>query len=252
MDFWDPGFINPLASKRPILLVDQSGIGLSGGEVPDTYAGWAQNMLDVVLSLGFKEIDVLGFSMGGFVAQMMALDAAASGVTVRKLIIAGSGPSAGEGVVGGDPKYLMELAQADTVEKQRVGMVKTFFSWSEKKEEVGAQWWERMSGARKDRSPMASEESTTRQIGAAQRWFGEDVKGSSYERLAEIQIPVLVANGSDDLLVPTENSWVLYKKLVNADAHLHIYPDSGHGFLDEYHQHFSGLVNDFLDGKANL
>jgi pimeloyl-ACP methyl ester carboxylesterase len=69
----------------------------------------------------------------------------------------------------------------------------------------------------------------------------------SYDRLHLIKIPVLVANGSNDLLVPTENSITLWRKLVNADAHLHLYPDSGHGFLDEYHEHFARLVNEFLD-----
>lgn len=78
---------------------------------------------------------------------------------------------------------------------------------------------------------------------------GEHREEGSYDRLHEIKISVLVANGNNDILVPTHDSYVLWQKLVNSDATLHLYPDSGHGFLDDYSEHFAGLLKSFLDEK---
>ena len=245
MDWWDPGFINPLAAKRPILLVDNTGVGRSEGEVGTTYAQWAQTIIDVAKALNITKLDVFGFSMGGFVAQRIALQAPE---LTRKLIVAGAGPSAGEGVVGGDPKYLVEVAGGSTFEEFHASLKHTFFSHSEKKQALAEEWIQRMASARKDRAPLLGEAGTQNQIAAVSRWFsGEHRDEAAYDQLDQITVPTLVANGSNDLLVPTPNSIVLWQRLVNADATLHLYPDSGHGFLDEYHVQFSRLVNEFLD-----
>lgn len=245
MDFWDPALINALAAKRPILLVDSTGVGRSEGEVPTRYSAWAEVIIEVVQALGIPKVDILGFSMGGFVVQLMALQAPD---LVRKLIVAGSGPSAGEGLLGTDPEYFTQVASGTTEEEWRKALKWTFFSHSDKKQEVAEQWWQRMTKARKDRAPLLGPEGVQNQVAAIQRFFSEEHRDEgSYDRLDQIKIPVLVANGSNDLLVATENSYVLWKRLVNADAHLHLYPDSGHGFLNEYHEHFSNLVNEFLD-----
>lgn len=250
MDHWDPLLLNGLASHRTVLLIDNAGVGRSAGTIPDTYAGWAAHMIAVALALGYKEVDVLGFSMGGFAALMIALNGPAAGLTVRRLIIGGSGPSAGEGITSGDPRWFNQLVSAKTEEEQRKGFLTTFFSPDEKKQKIGAEWWERMTNARPNRSDYLGEEATAQQIKAVIRWSTpgeEERKKGSYDRLHELTIPVLVANGSNDVLVPTGNSIVLWQKLVNAQASLHLYPDSGHGFLDEYARHFGWLVNDFLD-----
>ncbi|OQV02924.1 hypothetical protein CLAIMM_08038 [Cladophialophora immunda] len=245
MDWWDPVFINGLAAKRPILLVDNTGVGRSEGEVGLTFAAWAQTIIDVAKALGIPKLDVLGFSMGGFVAQRIALQ---EPDLVRRLIVAGAGPSAGEGVVGGDPKYFTEVASAATPEESNTGLMHTFFSPSAKKQARAAEWIRRMEAARRDRAPLLHEQGTQRQIAAVQRWFSGDFRDEgSFDLLDRIAVPTLVANGSNDLLVPTENSIVLWRRLTNCDASLHLYPDSGHGFLDEYNVHFAQLVNDFLD-----
>ncbi|KIW89580.1 uncharacterized protein Z519_09736 [Cladophialophora bantiana CBS 173.52] len=245
MDWWDPIFLNRLAAKRPILLVDNTGVGRSEGEVGTSFVAWAQTIIDVAAALHIPKLDVLGFSMGGFAAQRMVLQAPK---LVRRLIVAGAGPSAGEGVVGGDPKYFAEVAGATTLEDANTGLMHTFFSPSAKKQTKAAEWIERMSSARKDRAPLLHEQGTQRQIAAVQRWFSGDFRDEgSFDMLDRIIVPTLVANGSNDLLVPTENSIVMWKRLTNCDASLHLYPDSGHGFLGEYNVHFSQLVNDFLD-----
>lgn len=245
MDYWDPAFINRLAEKRPILLVDSTGVGRSEGEVPTKYSGWASIMIEVIRALGIGQIDVFGFSMGGFIVQLMTLQAPD---LVRKLVVAGSGPSIGEGVVAAPPEYFAQVAMAASEEETRTALKWTFFSHSDKKQQVAEQWWRRMTQARSDRASLLGPAGVQNQIAAVQRFISEDHRDEgTYDRPDQIRIPVLVANGSHDLLVDTENSHVLWKRLVNADAHLHLYPDSGHGFLYEYHEHFSNLVNVFLD-----
>lgn len=245
MDWWDPALINPLAARRPILLIDNAGTGRSEGEVGESYKVWGHVIISVVRALKISKIDVFGFSMGGFAAQMIALDAPE---LTRKLIIAGSGPSAGDGLEAGDFKYTMMIADAVTDEETRTAMMHTLWPLNDKKQAAAAEWWKRMTNARKDRAPALAGPGIQAQLAAAGRFLGGEHRDEgSYDRLCEIKVPTLVANGNNDILVPTHNSYVLWKKLINSDASLHLYPDSGHGFLDDYNEHFAGLVNSFLD-----
>jgi pimeloyl-ACP methyl ester carboxylesterase len=196
-DHWDPLLINALAATRQVMLIDNAGVGKSGGSVPEQYAGWAKHMIDVTLALGLREVDVLGFSMGGFVAQLIALDGPKSGLRVRRLVVAGSGPSQGEGTSTGEAEYFQQLYVAATEQENREAFLRTFFSWSDKKQQVGLEWWERMNKARKGRSDYVGEEGTKRQTAAVMKWAGgQDRENGSYDRLHLIKIPVLVANGS--------------------------------------------------------
>jgi pimeloyl-ACP methyl ester carboxylesterase len=244
-DHWDPELIDPIAAERPLILIDNSGVGKSSGTVPGTYAEWAWNVIAVVKALNIPQIDLLGFSMGGFVAQMTALNAP---TVVRKLVLAGTGPSAGEGVEGGDPLVTQRLATASNEQEARDAFLTAFYSLTAKKQALGDTWWRRMNAARSNRSDYVGSEGTNAQIGAVIRWGNRDFASEgSYDRLHELKIPVLVANGDNDVLIPTVNSWVIFKKLANADAHLHLFPDVGHGFLNEYADQFSKLINVFLD-----
>jgi pimeloyl-ACP methyl ester carboxylesterase len=244
-DHWDPELIDPVAAVRQVILIDNSGVGKSSGTIPDTYTKWAQNVIDVVNALKIPQADLFGFSMGGFVAQMTALNAP---TVVRKLILAGTGPSAGEGIESGDPLATQLLATASNEREEHDAFLATFYSPTEKKQALGDKWWKRMNAARSNRSDYVSPEGTKAQIDAVVRWANRDFASEgSYDRLHELKIPVLVANGDNDVLIPTVNSWVLFKKLVNAEAHLHLFPDVGHGFLNEYAGQFSKLINIFLD-----
>ena len=246
MDWWDPLLINSIVAHRPILFIDNSGVGRSEGQVQESYQGWAAVTMSVVKALGIEKLDVFGFSMGGFMALTVALEYPEF---VRKLIIAGSGPSQGEGMEAADPQFIIMLAQAQGEEANKAGLLRTFFSASPEKQKLGEAWYERMTKARSERAPLLEGDGVQQQVDAAMRYLGgEHREEGTYDRLDQIKIPVLIANGSNDILAPTHNSYVLYKKLVNAEPHLHLYPDSSHGFLDEYHEHFSMLVNTFLDG----
>ncbi|KAI9860987.1 MAG: hypothetical protein M1824_002753 [Vezdaea acicularis] len=244
MDHWDPSLINPLALTRPILQLDNSGIGKSSGEVPDTFKGWAANAIGLIEALGLKEVDLLGFSMGGMAAQLVALDAPQ---LVRRLILAGTGPSAGEGV-GRGPAWAFEaLASATTHEEAEDAFLKTFYSHTPEKQALGKAWWKRINERTEDRSGYLGPEGTQHQINSVIAWLTPGTEGGSYDRLAELKIPVFVASGDDDLLVPTESSILLWRKIKT--AHLHIYPDTGHGFLNEYAEMFAEHIRLFLDGE---
>lgn len=247
MDHWDPLLINTLAKTRPILLFDNYGVGKSSGNVPDTFAEWAEVAANLVKALNLKQVDVFGFSMGGMVAQMVALNAPD---IVRRLIIGGSSPSYGEGIISGPDWPFPKLMKASTPEESEDAFLSTFYTHSEEKQRLGRQWWARMNERTEDRSPYVNAEQTARQAGAAGKWFspGNEESGS-YNRLHELKIPVFIVNGDDDIIVPTENSIVMYKILQksNSNAHLHIYPDTGHGFLNEYAEMFAAHVALFLD-----
>lgn len=244
-DHWDPKLVDPIAAVREVILLDNSGVGKSSGSIPETYAGWADNVALVVKALKIPQVDILGFSMGGFAAQMVALNHPA---LVHRLILAGTGPSAGEGVEAGDAGVFQALAAASDDNEEHDGFLAGFYSLTPKKQGLADKWWTRMVEARSNRSNYVGPDGVKAQIAAVIRWTNRDFASEgSYDRLHELKIPVLVANGDGDIIIPTVNSWVMFRRLINADAHLHIFPDTGHGFLNEYADQFSSMVNTFLD-----
>ncbi|KAF2474462.1 alpha/beta-hydrolase [Lindgomyces ingoldianus] len=250
MDHWDPAFINPLAEHRPIIILDNAGVGRSEGNIPMAFTAWAQVVIDVLTALGVKQIDLLGFSMGGCTAQLIALNAPH---LVRRLILAATISSTGEGVVhvqGMEP--FMKLKSASTKNEQLEAFLLSFFGPSERSQAAGKASFERIHSARPNRVDYIDVETAERQTVA---YFNfqkpENEDAGSYNRFLELEMPVLIANGSDDLLLPTENSYVMWKKLSNTDAQLHLYPDSGHGFLYQYANQFTKLINNFLDAEIS-
>jgi pimeloyl-ACP methyl ester carboxylesterase len=194
MDHWDPKFIDPLAEARPILLLDSAGIGRSEGEIPLTYAGWAEVVIDFLLALRVQQADIFGFSMGGCTAQMIALNAPQG--LVRRLILAGTIPSVGEGVVRAELGPYNKLRSAVTKEEQLEAFLISFFGPSENSQAAGKASFERIQNARADRVDYVDVETCKRQ-GTASRNFQspEKVAEGSYNRFHELKMPVLIANG---------------------------------------------------------
>ncbi|CAG7564215.1 unnamed protein product [Fusarium equiseti] len=251
MDHWDPALINPIAAKRPVIMIDNAGVGRSEGEVPKQYFMWAQYYINVLRALEVKQTDVMGFSMGGCVAQLVALNGKD---LVRRLILCGTMPSSGEGTVSApDLTPFNLLLAAKTEEEQKNAFMVSMFGVSEKSKAAGEEVWKRITGARKDRTDHVEVGNARRQAIAFAKFMDpKQAKDASYDRLGELTIPVLIANGSDDVLLPTENSIVMWRKLKNAQAQLHLYPDSGHGFLYQYADEFSKLINVFLGDESRV
>ncbi|EFY89059.1 hydrolase, alpha/beta hydrolase fold family [Metarhizium acridum CQMa 102] len=231
-----------------VVLIDNSGVGRSQGQVARTFADWARNYVDVMEAIGIRRADVMGFSMGGCVAQMVALNAPS---LVPSLILCGTVPSIGDGVVKAPLGPFNKLKAAVTVEEHRSAFLDAFFHTSERSQAAGMAAWDRITRARSDRSDHVDAQNAHRQaVSFAKFMDPKQAADASYHRFHELRLPVLIANGCNDLLLPTDNSILMWKKLGHANAQLHLYPDSGHGFLFQYATVFSGLINEFLDNVA--
>ena len=236
LDNWDPAFLDAIAHEREVILLDNRGVGASTGAVPDNVGDMARDALRFVDALGLREIDVLGFSLGGFVAQELAL---VRPRLIRRLVLAGTAPQ-------GAPKIhrwsdeVYELATQDSFDPDR--FIRLFFSGSEQSRAKGMEFLGRISARALDRDEPTDLATRDAQLEAITRWGIPDP--SKLARLAAIAQPTLVANGDDDPMMITENSRLLAHHLPNAQ--LRIYPDAGHGFLDQYPQEFADHVNAFL------
>ena len=241
MDNWDPIITNTLAQDREVILFDNRGVASSSGQTPDSVQAMATDALAFVDALGLKRIDLLGFSIGGMVAQQMVLDRPE---LVRHLILAGTGPEGGEGIdIGGLPPSSEVLADASLSHFDR--QQRLFFAPTETSQAAGRAFSERKSWRKNDRDPEASAVVAKAQTIAIKSW-GEQKKGERYRRLKEIKQPTLVFNGIDDVMIPTINSYILARNIPN--ARLVLYPDSGHGALAQYPDQFCAEVNALLVG----
>ncbi len=234
LDNFDPKIVDGLAATHHVIAVNYRGIGLSGGSAPVTIDEMARDAIAMIRALGHRQIDLLGFSLGGFVAQDITLKAPE---LVRKLILTGTGPAGGTGIarVGAvswpliikglltfrDPKtflFFTSTANGRTA-------AKTFL----------ARLTERKTGRDKGPSPRAF----LRQLAAIKAWGLQ-----APQDLGRIRIPVLVANGDNDIMVPTANSHDMARRISGAE--LVIYPDAGHGGIFQYHDQFVPKALAFL------
>lgn len=236
LDNWDPALIDAVAAEREVILVDNSGVGLSTGVTPNTVNGLASDILAFIDDLGLTQIDLFGFSMGGFVAQEIALRRPR---LIRRLILSGTGPQGGRGfhVWCGETG---ERAYRDIQDGEDA--LYLFFSPTETSRAKGTEFIRRIFARDHDRdeTPALSVRDAHAEVVAD--WGIPDM--TKLARLAGITQPTLVANGDSDIMVPTVNSYLLAGHIPNAK--LIIYPDAGHGFLFQYPNEFAAEVNKFL------
>ncbi|KAH7153325.1 Alpha/Beta hydrolase protein [Dactylonectria macrodidyma] len=249
MDHWDPALVNPLAAKRPVMLIDNAGVGRSEGEVPKSLTIWAQYYVKILRALGIQRADIMGYSMGGCVAQLVALNAPD---LTRRLILCGTTPSTGEGVVKAPLGPFNKLKAAATEQEHKDAWIHGLFNTSDGNWDAGEASWKRMIAARADRGSNVDAANAHRQAVAFAKFMdAKQAKDASYNRFNELRMPVLIANGAEDLLLPSENSYLMWKMLKNANAQLHLFPNCGHGFLFQYGEEFAKMINDFLDREGN-
>jgi pimeloyl-ACP methyl ester carboxylesterase len=238
LDTWDPALVDGLAREREVVLLDNRGVGASTGAVPDNVDDMARDVLRFVDALGLREIDVLGFSLGGYVAQTLAL---VRPRLIRRLVLAGTAPQGAPDIHRcSDDVYA--LANPDAFDPDR--FIQLFFSGSQESRTKGMEFLGRISARTVDRDEPADLAARDAQLEAITRWGIPEP--SKLARLGAITQPTLVANGDDDRMMITENSHLLAHHLPNAQ--LRIYPDAGHGFLDQYPKEFADHVNAFLNG----
>jgi pimeloyl-ACP methyl ester carboxylesterase len=234
MDHWDPAVTNGLAEHREVVLFDNAGIGSSSGEVPPTFPEAATDAIGFIRALGISKADILGYSIGGKVAQEIAVQAPG---LVRKLILVGTGPRGADTAASKSAELF--AAHYDPPEHLWIAV---HFSASPAGRAAGLAFLERQQ-RRRDRSPEVTEKAAATQLQAIEK---SNVKVDGVlDYLSEIRHPTLVLDGSNDLIIPTINGFILQQHLPNAQ--LIIYPDSNHAPIYQYPGLFLAHAALFLD-----
>jgi pimeloyl-ACP methyl ester carboxylesterase len=233
MDVWDPAVTNGLAQDHEVILFDNAGVGASGGQTPPAVAEMAGHVLAFCEALDLKTVDLLGFSLGGMIAQQLALDRPR---LVRRLILLGTGPRGGEGMTFTE---LSADEQADPV----AFLLGAFFSPSEASQLAGRAYMKRLESRRDDRDRPVSRDSAVAQLAAVREWGSIPASGR-YDTLKDITQPALVVHGNKDVVVAPINALILAEHLPNAQ--LIMYSDSSHGAAYQHAGLFLDHVKLFL------
>ncbi len=233
LDDWDPAFVDAMADERHIILFSDAGVGSSTGAPATSVDEKARNAASFVRALGHDTVDVLGFSMGGFVAQAIAM---AEPALVRMVVLVGTGPG-GNAETDPPTDIVFEIALKPEYSFEDVRYL--FFAEGR---EAETQAYIDRHALRTDREPLVSAETIEAMVGLILDFMGG--KTDHYARLADLRQPTLIINGDDDHFFPLKNEWLLYRELPNAE--LAIYPQAGHAPHQQHPATVAAQVNRFL------
>ena len=235
LDNWDPRVVDGIAAQHRVITFDNRGVGASSGSTPNTIESMAKDAVAFIRALDLEKVDLLGFSMGGMIAQVIAVD---EPQLVRKLTLAGTGPAGGDGITNVTRiSHLDTLRGLLTLQDPKQFL---FFTRTPDGRRAGKEFVARLKERTENRDKAISLRSYSAQLKAIHRW-GEQQPAD----LSVIRQPVLVANGESDRMVPTSNSVDLAQRLPNAE--LVIYPDAGHGGIFQFHEQFVEHALAFLE-----
>ena len=241
LDVWDPALVEGLAAHREVITFDNTGCGLTTGRTPSTIAEMARDAIVFLEALNLEEVDLLGFSIGGFVAQEIALIRPA---LVRRLVLVGTGPK-GAPRMHGWRQDIADNARAPQPAPEHALYV--FFAHTETSQAKGVEYLKRLAARTEDRDEPTSLATRDAQYDAVVEWGIPDL--GALERLTGISQPTLVLQGDDDLMIPTPNSYLLAGLI--PDAQIRIYPDASHGSLFQYPDEVAADVDEFLSEAAS-
>src|SRR6202021_889683 len=237
MDHWDPAVTDGLAKDRDVILFNNAGVSSSSGEVPTTFENMGANAVAFIKALGLTKVDVLGFSIGGFVAQEIVLQAPD---LVRRLVLVGTGPRGGEGMATLTPEA--QKIFGATYDDPDHLWLHVHFTKSERSQAAGREFLERFRLRAENRDPEVNEKVAPAQIEAITQWGAPQEK--PFEYLKSIRQPTLVVNGGKDVIIYSVNSFILQQHLPNAQ--LILYPDANHGSQYQYPRRCVQHVSLFL------
>jgi pimeloyl-ACP methyl ester carboxylesterase len=236
LDNWDPALIDALASARRVVTFDNAGVGGSSGTTPDTIGQMARDAIAFLAAMEVDQADLLGFSIGSFVAQEIALTRPA---LVRRLVLASSAPQGAAGMHGWAADV---IGAAGAPEPSPEGYLDIFFTGSAASRQAGQEALQRMHARTQDRDNATSWQTRLAQYDAVCDWGIPN--HALLQRLSALSMPVLVANGDSDPMILPRYSYLLAGLLPQAGVK--IYPDSAHGFLFQHHAQFAADVEAFL------
>lgn len=234
LDNWDPRVVDGIAARHHVITFDNRGVGASQGRTPRSVAAMARDAVAFIRALGHDQVDLLGFSLGGFIAQVIAAEQPR---LVRKLILAGTGPAGGEGIDKVTPITLLDTLTATLTFKDPKEYL--FFTRTANGKATARQFVNRLKERTDNRDKPISVTAFRNQLKAIHTW-GRQTPAN----LGVISQQVLVVNGDHDRMVPSSNSAELARRLPNAQ--LTLYPDAGHGGIFQYHDTFVDEAVNFL------
>ena len=234
LDNWDPRVVDGIAAKRRVIVFDNRGIGASGGTTPDTVEAMARDAIAFIRALGFDQVDLLGFSLGGMISQVIA---ELEPRLVRKIILAGTGPAGGVGIDKVTRITIVDMLRGFLTFKDPKHYL--FFTRTKNGRRQAREFIGRLHERTKDRDKPIAVGAFVTQLRAIHAWGVQ--KPSD---LSTIRQPALVANGEHDRMVPTSNTVDLAKRLPNSE--LEIYPDAGHGCIFQALDKFVPHALEFL------
>ena len=238
LDNWDPAVADPLALGREVILFDNAGVGRSTGEVPPTVGAMATHALAFIDGLGLSECDMLGYSLGGMVAQVIARQRPS---VIRRMILVGTAPRGGDDIMHLEKPSLARFLRDPSLRGYAV-LQKIFFAPTASSQAAGHSFITRLAQRKDDLDRPSGPEVAAAQMAAFREW--EHSAGDRFSDLAAIGQPTLVVNGIHDEMIPIANSYHLAEHLPNAV--LLTYPDSGHGSLFQFHESFARHAAAFL------
>jgi len=234
LDNFDPRIVDGLAGRHRVIATDYRGIGASGGTAPVTVDEMARDAIALIGALGFEKVDLLGFSLGGFVAQDIALKAPG---LVRRLILTGTGPAGGKGIDKVGPvSWPLIIKGLLTLRDPKYYL---FFTSTANGRQAAKAFLKRLKERKADRDKGPTPSAFLRQLKAINAWARQ-----APQDLGSIRIPVLIANGDNDIMVPAVNSTDMARRIPNSQ--LIIYEDAGHGGIFQHHADFVPKALTFL------
>ena len=236
LDNWDPALIDALASGRRVITFDNAGVGGSSGTTPGTVEQMARDAIAFIVAMNLGQVDLLGFSIGSFVAQQIALTRPD---TVRRLVLASAAPQGAAGMHGWAPDVIGAVGTPQTSPQE---YLEVFFAPSPSSRQAGQEVLGRIYGRTQDRDMATTWATRGAQYDAVCTWGIPD--HALLQRVGCLEMPVFVANGDSDRMILPHYSYLLAGLI--PQARVKIYPDSAHGFLFQHHTEFAADVEQFL------
>jgi pimeloyl-ACP methyl ester carboxylesterase len=240
LDNWDPALIDALAADRRVITFDSAGVGATTGRTPNTTEAMAHDAVAFLEAMELRKVDLLGFSIGSFVAQEIAL---IRPDLLRRIVLASSAPQGAAGMHGWAPEVIAAVGAPETNPQ---GYLQVFFAPTDTSREAGRQVAGRIFGRTANRDEPTTWQTREAQYDAVCAWGIPN--HAMLQRVAAIELPVFIANGDSDPMILPRYSYLLAGLLPR--ARVTVYPDSAHGFLFQHHTEFAADVHAFLDEAA--